>query len=152
MLAEIWFALFVIIVAGYLILDGFDMGVGMLMIPMGKNDDERRTMLNSIGPIWDGNEVWLVIAGGVLFGVFPLVYASLFSGLLPRVHARAVRDDPAHGRDGVPEQGAVAALAVVLGHGVRARLGGPGIPARRRLRRRPVGGARWTRTATCRSR
>ena len=80
MLAEIWFALFVIIVAGYLILDGFDMGVGMLMIPMGKNDDERRTMLNSIGPIWDGNEVWLVIAGGVLFGVFPLVYASLFSG------------------------------------------------------------------------
>ena len=80
MLAEIWFALFVIIVAGYLILDGFDMGVGMLMIPMGKSDDERRTMLNSIGPIWDGNEVWLVIAGGVLFGVFPLVYASLFSG------------------------------------------------------------------------
>ena len=80
MLAEIWFALFVVIVAGYLILDGFDMGVGMLMIPMGKNDDERRTMLNSIGPIWDGNEVWLVIAGGVLFAVFPLVYASLFSG------------------------------------------------------------------------
>jgi cytochrome d ubiquinol oxidase subunit II len=80
MLAEIWFALFVIIVAGYLILDGFDMGVGMLMIPMGKNDDERRTMLNSIGPIWDGNEVWLVLAGGVLFAVFPLAYASLFSG------------------------------------------------------------------------
>ena len=80
MLAEIWFALFVLIVAGYLILDGFDMGVGMLMIPMGKTDDERRTMLNSIGPIWDGNEVWLVIAGGVLFAVFPLVYASLFSG------------------------------------------------------------------------
>ena len=80
MLAEIWFALFVVIVAGYLILDGFDMGVGMLMIPMGKNDDERRTMLNSIGPIWDGNEVWLVLAGGVLFAVFPLVYASLFSG------------------------------------------------------------------------
>ena len=80
MLSELWFALFVLIVAGYLILDGFDMGVGMLMIPMGKNDDERRTMLNSIGPIWDGNEVWLVIAGGVLFAVFPLVYASLFSG------------------------------------------------------------------------
>jgi cytochrome d ubiquinol oxidase subunit II len=56
------------------------MGVGMLMIPMGKDDDERRTMLNSIGPIWDGNEVWLVLAGGVLFAVFPLAYASLFSG------------------------------------------------------------------------
>ena len=80
MLEEIWFALFVLIVAGYLILDGFDMGVGMLMIPMGKDDVERRTMLDGIGPIWDGNEVWLVIAGGVLFAVFPLAYASLFSG------------------------------------------------------------------------
>jgi cytochrome d ubiquinol oxidase subunit II len=80
MLEELWFALFVLIVAGYLILDGFDMGVGMLLIPLGRTDTERRTMLNSIGPIWDGNEVWLVIAGGVLFGVFPLVYASLFSG------------------------------------------------------------------------
>jgi cytochrome bd ubiquinol oxidase subunit II len=80
MLAELWFALFVLIVSGYLILDGFDMGVGMLLIPIAKDDTERRTMLNSIGPIWDGNEVWLVIAGGVLFGVFPLVYASLFSG------------------------------------------------------------------------
>ena len=152
MLAEIWFALFVIIVAGYLILDGFDMGVGMLMIPMGKNDDERRTMLNSIGPIWDGNEVWLVIAGGVLFGVFPARLRLAVLGLLPRVHAGAVRDDPAHGRDGVPEQGAVAALAVVLGHGVRARLergwrscwAWPSATSCR--------GCRWTRTATCRSR
>src|SRR5262245_1940724 len=81
MLAEIWFALFVLIVAGYLILDGFDMGVGMLLVPMGRTDTERRTLLNSIGPIWDGNEVWLVLAGGVLFAVFPLAYASLFSGV-----------------------------------------------------------------------
>jgi cytochrome d ubiquinol oxidase subunit II len=80
MLSEIWFALFVLIVAGYLILDGFDMGVGMLLLPMGRDDAERRTLLNSIGPIWDGNEVWLVLAGGVLFAVFPLAYASLFSG------------------------------------------------------------------------
>jgi cytochrome d ubiquinol oxidase subunit II len=80
MLEELWFALFVLIVAGYLILDGFDMGVGMLLIPMGRTDTERRTLLNSIGPIWDGNEVWLVLAGGVLFAVFPLAYASLFSG------------------------------------------------------------------------
>jgi cytochrome d ubiquinol oxidase subunit II len=80
MLEEIWFALFVLVVAGYLILDGFDMGVGMLLIPMAKTDQERRILLNSIGPIWDGNEVWLVIAGGVLFAVFPLAYASVFSG------------------------------------------------------------------------
>lgn len=79
-LADLWFALFVLIIAGYLILDGFDMGVGMLHLPLARDDTERRTMLNSIGPIWDGNEVWLVLGGGVLFAVFPLAYASLFSG------------------------------------------------------------------------
>ena len=79
-LADVWFALFVLIVGGYLILDGFDMGVGILHLPLAKTDVERRTFLNSIGPVWDGNEVWLVLGGGVLFAVFPLVYASLFSG------------------------------------------------------------------------
>jgi len=79
-LADLWFVLFILIVAGYLILDGFDMGVGILHIPIARTDMERRTFLNSIGPVWDGNEVWLVLAGGVLFAVFPLVYASLFSG------------------------------------------------------------------------
>ena len=79
-LADIWFVLFILIVAAYLILDGFDMGVGILHLPLARTDTERRTMLNSIGPVWDGNEVWLVIAGGVLFACFPLVYASLFSG------------------------------------------------------------------------
>jgi len=79
-LADIWFVLFIAIVAAYLILDGFDMGVGILHLPLARTDTERRTMLNSIGPVWDGNEVWLVIAGGVLFACFPLVYASLFSG------------------------------------------------------------------------
>ena len=79
-LDDVWFVLFVLIVAGYLILDGFDMGVGILHLPLARDDTERRTFLNSIGPVWDGNEVWLVIAGGVLFAVFPLVYASLFSG------------------------------------------------------------------------
>src|SRR5689334_3517853 len=80
-LNDIWFLLFILIIAGYLILDGFDMGVGILLLPLAQTDAERRTFLNSIGPIWDGNEVWLVIGGGVLFAVFPLAYASLFSGL-----------------------------------------------------------------------
>jgi cytochrome bd ubiquinol oxidase subunit II len=79
-LNDLWYVLFVLIIAGYLILDGFDMGVGILHLPLARDDVERRTFLNSIGPVWDGNEVWLVIAGGVLFGVFPLVYASIFSG------------------------------------------------------------------------
>ncbi len=76
----IWYVLFVLIISGYLILDGFDLGVGILHPLLAKNDKERRIMLNSIGPIWDGNEVWLVVGGGVLFAAFPLVYASLFSG------------------------------------------------------------------------
>ena len=80
MLNEIWFMLFVVIIAGYLVLDGFDMGVGILHLPLARTDTERRTMLNSIGPVWDGNEVWLVLGGGVLFAIFPFAYASLFSG------------------------------------------------------------------------
>ena len=79
-LNTIWYILFVVIIAGYLILDGFDMGVGILHLFVAKNDDERRITLNSIGPVWDGNEVWLVLGGGVLFAAFPLAYASLFSG------------------------------------------------------------------------
>lgn len=79
-LNTIWFILFVVIIAGYLILDGFDLGVGILHLALAKDDRERRISLNSIGPIWDGNEVWLVVGGGVLFAAFPPVYAALFSG------------------------------------------------------------------------
>lgn len=76
----VWYALFVVIIAGYLIMDGFDIGVGILHPFLAKNDQERRISLNSIGPVWDGNEVWLVLGGGALFAAFPMVYASLFSG------------------------------------------------------------------------
>ena len=79
-LNEIWFALFIVIIGGYLVLDGFDMGVGILHLPLARTDTERRTLLNSIGPVWDGNEVWLILGGGVLFAIFPFAYASLFSG------------------------------------------------------------------------
>jgi cytochrome d ubiquinol oxidase subunit II len=79
-LNNVWFGLFVAVVAGYLVLDGFDLGVGMLLPFVAQDDTERRVVLNSIGPIWDGNEVWLVVAGGVLFGAFPIVYAALLSG------------------------------------------------------------------------
>jgi cytochrome d ubiquinol oxidase subunit II len=76
----VWYILFVVIISGYVILDGFDMGVGILHLFVARNDEERRVTLNSIGPIWDGNEVWLVTGGGALFAAFPFVYASLFSG------------------------------------------------------------------------
>jgi len=73
-----WFTVFVLLVIGYVILDGFDLGVGMLHL-FAKQDQERRLMLNSIGPVWDGNEVWLVTAGGALFAGFPDIYATMLS-------------------------------------------------------------------------
>lgn len=79
-LQVIWFVLYVAIISGYAILDGFDLGVGMLSLFVARTDEQRRLILNSIGPVWDGNEVWLVLGGGALFAAFPIVYASLFSG------------------------------------------------------------------------
>lgn len=73
-----WFAVFVILLIGYAILDGFDLGVGMLHL-FARSDKERRIMLNAIGPVWDGNEVWLVTAGGALFAGFPDIYATTLS-------------------------------------------------------------------------
>ena len=76
-----WFLLIGVLLAGYAILDGFDLGVGMLHRFVAKSDGERRQVLNSIGPVWDGNEVWLLTGGGALFAAFPKVYATVFSGL-----------------------------------------------------------------------
>ena len=78
--AELWFVILGVLLAGYAILDGFDLGVGMLHPFVAKNDKERRLVLNSIGPLWDGNEVWLVTFGGALFAAFPEAYATVFSG------------------------------------------------------------------------
>jgi len=78
-LQVIWFFLVGVLFVGYAILDGFDLGVGFWHL-RAKGDDERRAMLNAVGPVWDGNEVWLLTAGGALFGAFPAVYASVFSG------------------------------------------------------------------------
>ncbi len=78
-LNTVWFILIGTLLAGYAILDGFDLGIGALHLLV-HTDDERRIMLNSIGPVWDGNEVWLVTGGGALFAAFPEVYATVFSG------------------------------------------------------------------------
>ncbi len=75
----IWYLIVGILLIGYAILDGFDLGVGILH-PLAKTDFEKRIIMNSIGPVWDGNEVWLVTAGGALFAAFPDVYATAFSG------------------------------------------------------------------------
>lgn len=76
----IWFLLISILWIGYFILEGFDFGVGILMKALGKSEDEKRAILHTIGPVWDGNEVWLIVAGGATFAAFPEWYATLFSG------------------------------------------------------------------------
>lgn len=79
-LAFIWFILLAVLLTGYAILDGFDLGVGILHPFVARTDHERRLVMNSIGPLWDGNEVWLVTFGGALFAAFPEAYATVFSG------------------------------------------------------------------------
>ncbi len=76
----IWFILITVLFAGFFVLEGFDYGLGILLPIIGRNDTERRQMINTIGPVWDGNEVWMITAGGALFASFPHVYATLFSG------------------------------------------------------------------------
>lgn len=80
MLETLWFSLIAVLFVGFFFLEGFDFGVGMLARFLGKSDIERRVMINTIGPFWDGNEVWLITAGGAMFAAFPNWYASLFSG------------------------------------------------------------------------
>jgi len=78
-LSLLWFALLGVLLAGYAILDGFDLGVGILHLAF-RNEKDRRLAINSIGPLWDGNEVWLVTFGGAMFAAFPNAYATVFSG------------------------------------------------------------------------
>src|ERR1035437_7733387 len=76
----IWFSLIAVMIALYVVLDGLDLGAGVIHLFVARNDAERRTVLAAIGPVWDGNEVWLIASGGVMFFAFPRVYAVGFSG------------------------------------------------------------------------
>src|SRR6185436_11613788 len=79
-LTTVWFGLIAVLWAGYFLLEGFDFGVGILLPVLGRDNRERRLLINTIGPVWDGNEVWLLVAGGATFAAFPEWYATLFSG------------------------------------------------------------------------
>jgi len=76
----LWFILLTVLFIGFFFLEGFDYGVGMLLPFIAKEDNERRAVINTIGPVWDGNEVWMITAGGAMFAAFPHMYATLFSG------------------------------------------------------------------------
>ena len=80
-LQQLWFLLIAVFWAGYFLLEGFDFGVGMLLPFLPRGEEDRKTMLETIGPVWDGNEVWLVVAGAATFAAFPTWYATMFSGL-----------------------------------------------------------------------
>jgi cytochrome d ubiquinol oxidase subunit II len=79
-LTTVWFGLIAVLWIGYFVLEGFDFGVGMLLPFVSRNETERRVVINTIGPVWDGNEVWVIVAGGATFAAFPEWYATLFSG------------------------------------------------------------------------
>ena len=79
-LTTVWFGLIAVLWIGYFCLEGFDFGVGMLLPVLARDDRERRVLINTIGPVWDGNEVWVLVAGGATFAAFPEWYATLFSG------------------------------------------------------------------------
>src|ERR1700729_4201220 len=76
-----WYILITILWTGFFILEGFDLGVGMLHGVVGRDDGGRRAVINTIGPLWDGNEVWLIVAGAAIFAAFPDWYATMFSGM-----------------------------------------------------------------------
>src|SRR6266851_6899872 len=76
----IWFWLVAVMMVAYVVLDGFDIGVGIVYPFLARTDEDKQLMLRSIGPVWDGNEVWLLAGGGTLYFAFPLLYASAFSG------------------------------------------------------------------------
>jgi len=105
-LTTIWFVLIALLWVGYFVLEGFDFGVGMLLPVLGRREVERRVMINTIGPLWDGNEVWLLVAGGATFAAFPEWYATLFSGfylplllILVALIVRGVAFEYRHKRD-----------------------------------------------------
>jgi cytochrome d ubiquinol oxidase subunit II len=79
-MATLWFMIVAVMVAAYVVLDGFDLGAGVIYLGAARTPDERRAIMQAIGPVWDGNEVWLLAAGGTLYFAFPLLYASSFSG------------------------------------------------------------------------
>src|SRR6266481_9062351 len=79
-MTTLWFILVAFMLTMYVVLDGFDLGAGVIHLFAARSDLERRTIVRAIGPVWDGNEVWLIAAGGTLYFAFPVLYASSFSG------------------------------------------------------------------------
>ena len=129
-LTTVWFILIAVLWIGYFTLEGFDFGVGMLLPILARSETERRVMVNTIGPVWDGNEVWVLVAGGATFAAFPEWYATLFSGfylplllILVALIVRGLAFEYRHHRDGETWR-ASWDLALIVGSVVPALLWG----------------------------
>ena len=114
-LNTLWFLLIGVLFTGFFVLEGFDYGVGILLPFLGKTDEERRRIINTIGPVWDGNEVWILTAGGAIFAAFPHWYATLFSGFYLALFLMLVALIVRGGGLRVPEQGQAPGLARPVG-------------------------------------
>ena len=84
----IWWVLMGVLLIGFALTDGFDLGSLILMPIIGRSDAERRVIINAIGPVWEGNQVWLILGAGAIFAAWPMVYATAFSGLYPAMILR----------------------------------------------------------------
>src|SRR5260370_30781051 len=82
----VWFVLVAVMIIAYVVLDGFDLGAGVVHLLIARTEEERRTVIRTIGPVWDGNEVWLIAGGGTLYFAFSLLYASSFTGFYLPLH------------------------------------------------------------------
>jgi hypothetical protein len=137
----VWWVLVGVLFIGFAVTDGMDMGVGTLLPFLGKNDDERRVIINTVGPHWDGNQVWLITAGGAIFAAWPLVYATAFSGfyfaMLLALFALFFRPVGFDYRSKIADQ----ALAQRLGLGAVHRRRRAGAGVRHRLRQSAAGRA-----------
>jgi len=129
-LSTVWFCLIAVLWMGYFVLEGFDFGVGMLLPVLARDERERRVLINTIGPVWDGNEVWVITAGGATFAAFPEWYATLFSGfylpllfILLALIVRGVAFEFRHQRPGITWAGWWD-RAVIVGSFVPALLWG----------------------------
>ena len=118
-LHTVWFVIVAFFWVGFFVLEGFDFGVGMLHTIVGKTDAERNAALDTIGPFWDGNEVWLIVAGAATFAAFPGWYATMFSALYLALRARAGRADGPRGRVRIQGQVQTTRAGSAPGRGAR---------------------------------
>ena len=120
----LWWLFLGVLLIGFAIMDGFDLGVAMLLPYVARTDIERRVTINAIGPVWEGNQVWLILGGGAVFAAWPPVYATSFSGFYIAMFLVLADAHPAPGRVRISQQGCRYALADVLGLcPVRRRVG-----------------------------